>query len=131
MITLYTTTSCSSCRKAKSWLEKNELNYIERNISYDPLTIEEIKSILRMTEEGTDQIISTKSKIFQELNVDLDTLPLQDIYPLLRSHPTMLKRPIIQDEKRLQVGYHEEEIRTFIPRRLRTFSSIEHSAVGE
>ncbi|MBK0009627.1 MULTISPECIES: transcriptional regulator SpxA [Priestia] len=129
MINLYMTTSCTSCRKAKSWFEKNGIDYIERNISKDPLTVDEIKSILRMT-EGTDEIISARSKIFKELNIDLDALPLQELYKLLRNHPTMIKRPIIQDEKKLQVGYQEEEIRAFIPRRLRAFTSRK-SAVGE
>ena len=129
MINLYTTTSCASCRKAKSWFEKNGIDYIERNISKDPLTVDEIKSILRMT-EGTDEIISARSKIFKELNIDLDALPLQELYKLLMNHPTMIKRPIIQDEKKLQVGYQEEEIRAFIPRRLRAFTSRQ-SAVGE
>jgi regulatory protein spx len=130
MVNLYTTPSCTSCRKAKAWLEENQIDYIERNILSEPLTVNEIKSILRMTEEGTDEIISTKSKTFQELNVDLDALPLQELYKLLMNHPTMLRRPIIQDEKRLQVGYNEEEIRSFLPRRLRTFISIEQSALA-
>lgn len=128
MINLYTTTSCASCRKAKSWFEKNGIDYIERNISKDPLTVDEIKSILRMT-EGTDEIISVRSKIFKELNIELDAMPLQELYKLLRNHPTMIKRPIIQDEKKLQVGYQEEEIRAFIPRRLRAFTGRQ-SAVG-
>jgi regulatory protein spx len=84
-----------------------------------------------MTEEGTDEIISTRSKVFQELNTELDVLPLQELYKFLRNHPTVLKRPIIQDERILQVGYQEEEMRVFIPRRLRTFLSIEQSAIGE
>ena len=37
----------------------------------------------------------------------------------------MLRRPIILDEKRLQVGYNEEEIRSFLPRKLRTFLNAE------
>lgn len=43
----------------------------------EPLSISEIKEILRMTEDGTDEIISTRSKIFQKLNVDVESLPLQ------------------------------------------------------
>jgi regulatory protein spx len=130
MINLYTTTSCTSCRKAKSWLEENQIDYIERNISHDPLKEDEIKSILSMTEEGTDEIISTRSKILQKLNIEIDSLSLRELYKLLRTHPTILKRPIIQDEKMLQIGYKEEEIRVFIPRRFRTFTTIEQSAVG-
>ncbi|MEH7164354.1 glutaredoxin domain-containing protein, partial [Priestia megaterium] len=42
MINLYTTTSCVSCRKAKAWLEEHQIDYIERNLSYEPITEDEI-----------------------------------------------------------------------------------------
>ena len=64
-VTLYTSPSCTSCRKAKAWLEEHEIPYTERNIFSEPLNIQEIKQILRMTEDGTDEIISTRSKIYQ------------------------------------------------------------------
>jgi len=125
MVTLYITPSCTSCRKARAWLEEHQIEYVERNIISEPLTEEEIKSILRLTEDGTEEIISTNSKTYQQLNVDIDSLPLKDLYELIIENPTMLRRPIIQDHKRLQVGYNDEEIRRFLPRRLRTFPVIE------
>ncbi|TCN25106.1 transcriptional regulator SpxA [Mesobacillus foraminis] len=129
MVNLYTTPSCTSCRKAKAWLEEHQIDYIERNILADPLTVEEIKSILRLTEDGTEEIISTKSKTFRELNINIDSLPLQELYRLISNNPQMLRRPIIQDEKRLQVGYNEEEIRSFLPRKLRSFMRMESQKV--
>jgi regulatory protein spx len=125
MVTLYSTPSCGSCRKAKAWLEEHHIDYIERNILSNPLTVDEIKSILRLTEEGTSEIISTNSKTFQELNINIESLPLNEFYKLIMEHPKMLRRPIILDEKRLQVGYNDEEIRSFLPRKLRTFLSTE------
>ena len=121
MVTLYTSPSCTSCRKAKLWLEEHEIPYTERNIFSEPLSLEEIKEILRMTEDGTDEIISTRSKTFQKLDVNLDAMPLQDLFKLIKENPGLLRRPIIIDEKRLQVGYNEDEIRRFLPRRVRTF----------
>jgi regulatory protein spx len=121
MVTLYTSPSCTSCRKAKAWLEKNDIPYTERNIFSEALSIKEIKEILRMTEDGTDEIISTRSKTFQKLDVQVETMPLQDLYELIQQNPGLLRRPIIIDEKRLQVGYNEDEIRRFLPRKVRTF----------
>jgi regulatory protein spx len=125
MVTLYTSPSCTSCRKAKAWLEEHSIAYTERNIFSEPLSIEETKEILRMTEDGTDEIISTRSKTFQELNVNLDNLPLQELYELINKNPGLLRRPILIDEKRLQVGYNEDEIRRFLPRKVRTFQLLE------
>ncbi|MDA1475912.1 transcriptional regulator SpxA [Bacillus changyiensis] len=121
MVTLYTSPSCTSCRKARAWLEEHDIPYTERNIFSEPLSIDEIKEILRMTEDGTDEIISTRSKVFQKLNVNLETMPLQELYQLINEHPGLLRRPILIDEKRLQVGYNEDEIRRFLPRKVRTF----------
>ncbi|EIJ81846.1 transcriptional regulator Spx [Bacillus methanolicus PB1] len=121
MVTLYTSPSCTSCRKAKQWLEEHDIPYRERNIFAEPLSIEEIKEILRMTEDGTDEIISTRSKTFQKLDVNLETMPLQELFVLIKNNPGLLRRPIIMDEKRLQVGYNEDEIRRFLPRKVRTY----------
>lgn len=121
MVRLYTSPSCTSCRKARAWLEEHNIEFEERNIFSEPLTIEEVKEVIRMTEDGTDEIISTRSKTFQELNVDLDTMSLQGLYKLISENPGLLRRPILIDEKRLQVGYNEAEIRRFLPRKVRTF----------
>ncbi|MCI3029391.1 MAG: transcriptional regulator SpxA [Desemzia incerta] len=119
MVTLFTSPSCTSCRKARAWLEENDIPYVERNIFSEGLTITEIKSILRMTEDGTEEIISTRSKAFQELNIDLDDMNLQELYDVIQENPGLLRRPIMVDEKRLQVGYNEDEIRRFLPREVR------------
>jgi regulatory protein spx len=125
MVNLYVSSSCTSCRKAKAWLEEHNIEYTERNIINEPLSVEEIKSILRMTENGTEEIISTKSKAYQQLDMEIDSLPLKELYQLIADNPQMLRRPIIMDEKRLQVGYNDEEIRSFLPRKLRTFSFMQ------
>jgi regulatory protein spx len=119
MVTLYTSPSCTSCRKARAWLEENEISYQERNIFKEPLTLEEIKNILRMTEDGTEEIISTRSKLFTELDIKLDDMSLSSLIDLLHNQPALLKRPLIMDEKRMQVGYNEDEIRRFLPHEMR------------
>src|SRR5699024_328569 len=121
MVTLYTSPSCTSCRKAKAWLEEHDISYKERNIFSEQLSLDEIKEILRMTEDGTDEIISTRSKVFQKLDVNLDQLPLKELLELIQKNPGLLRRPIILDDKRLQVGYNEDEYRRFLPRTVRTF----------
>ncbi|QWU45991.1 MULTISPECIES: transcriptional regulator SpxA [Bacillus] len=125
MVILYTTASCASCRKAKAWLEEHQIDYIEKNIVSNSMTADELKSILRLTEEGATEIISTRSKIFQELNINIEALSLNEFYKLIIEHPQMLRRPIMLDEKRLQIGFNEEEIRKFLPRSVRTFLNIE------
>ncbi|BBI27547.1 transcriptional regulator SpxA [Enterococcus faecium] len=119
MLTLYTSPSCTSCRKARAWLQEHQIPFVERNIFSEPLNSSELKAILQMTEDGTEEIISTRSKVFQKLNIDLDDLPLQELLELVQNNPGLLRRPIMIDDKRLQVGFNEDEIRRFLPRDVR------------
>lgn len=119
MVNLYVSPSCTSCRKAKAWLEKNDIPYKERNIFSKPLTKKEILQVLRMTENGTEEIISTRSNTFQQLKINLDDLTIDELLNLIEKNPTLLRRPIIMDDRRLQVGYNEDEIRRFLPRKVR------------
>lgn len=119
MISLYTTPSCTSCRKARAWLTENELPFKERNIFSDPLNSDELMEILSLTKNGTEDIISTRSKVYQKLDIDLEELKLEELLLLIEKYPNLLKRPIILDENKLQVGYNEEDIRKFVPRNLR------------
>ena len=79
MINLYVSPSCTSCRKAKSWLEEHDLDYVEKNIYHDPLTKDEIKEILMLTDEGTGEIISYRSQAYQNLEVDIEDLSIYDL----------------------------------------------------
>ena len=78
-----------------------------------PLTTEELRNILALTENGTDDIIS---KIFQKLNVDVEDLSISALIKLIEENPSLLRRPIILDKKRMQIGFNEDEIRAFLPR---------------
>lgn len=125
MIKLYVSPSCTSCRKAKTWLEEHGLEYEEQNIFHDPLTKEEIKEILMLTDEGTEEIISYRSQTYKSLDVDFDTLSMTELLDLFIEEPSLIRRPIIMDDRRLQVGYNEEEIRMFLPKRVRQLELAE------
>lgn len=131
MVTLYTSPSCTSCRKARAWLEANAIPYKERNAFKEPLTRDEIKNILRMTEDGTEEIISTRSKLFSELDISFDDLSLGELIEMIQKQPALLKRPLIIDEKRIQVGYNEDEIRRFLPHEVRQAELARATALAD
>lgn len=120
-VTIYSQASCSSSRKALKWLKENNIDYKEKRITSHPLTLAEFKEILSMTEDGTDEIIATNSNDFKNLNIDIDQLSIQELYAIIQAHPRMLRSPILVDEKRIQVGYNEMDIRRFIPRKVRAY----------
>lgn len=119
MINLYVAPSSASSRKARKWLQSNNISFNERNIAKDPLNSDEIKELLRLTENGSEDIISTRSNTFNSLHIDLDSLNLSKLINLLVKHPDLIKRPLIFDDKQLQVGFSEENIRSFLPKSVR------------
>ncbi|MFR4967528.1 MAG: transcriptional regulator SpxA [Lactobacillus kalixensis] len=131
MVDLYVSPSCTSCRKAKAWLEKHSIPFRERNIFSEPLTKGEILQILRMTENGTEEIISTRSRAFQQLKINLDDLSIDQLLALVEKNPNLLRRPIIMDDRRLQVGYNEDEIRRFLPRKVRRLELAEVQKIAD
>ncbi len=115
MIKIYTAPSCSSCRKAKDFFKKEEIPFQEKNIFVTDLNDAELKDILTKTENGTEDIISTRSKIIKESGVDVNSMTISELIKFIRENPSVLKRPIMVDETKVQIGYNSEEIRVFIP----------------
>ena len=124
MIVLYTSPGCSSCRKVKQWLKDHDLEYTEKNIFKTLLDKEEIKYLLSRSENGTDDLISRRSKIIQEGKINLDEMSLNDLVDFIQANPSILRRPIILSSKVLQIGYDEEEIDAFIPHELRRLAAL-------
>ena len=124
MIRIYTAPSCASCRKVKAWLKENDIPYVEKNIFSTNLRKEELQELLARSENGTDDIISKRSKVIKEQNVDVEDMTVNELITFIQDNPSVLKRPILLDDRRFQVGYNSEEIRAFMPRDLRKLSEV-------
>ncbi len=116
MIKILVSPSCSSCRKVKKWFEDNKIPFEMVNIFSPSLSEADIREVITKSENGTDDIISRRSKVFQERGLDFDEMTISELIRFVLDNPSVLKRPIIIDDHRVQVGYNAEEIRTFIPR---------------
>lgn len=125
MITIYTSHNSNSSRKAKAWLRKYQIPFVEQNVFVKPPSYQAFKQILARTENGTADIISTRSKAYHQLKAVLDDdLSLRQLYDLVSAHPGLLRRPLLIDERRLQIGYNVDDIRQFLPRKIRRLELI-------
>ena len=115
MVKIYTSPSCSSCRKVKKWFNEQKIPYVEKNIFAATLNEDELKDILVKSENGTEDIISSRSKIVKESGVDLESMTIRELIAFIKENPSVLKRPIMVDDRKIQVGYNPEEITVFIP----------------
>lgn len=125
MIKIYTVSSCTSCKKAKNWLNAHQLSYNEHNLAKESITKEEIMTILEKTENGIASIVSSKNRYAKSLDCDLEELSVSEVIDIITENPRILKSPILIDEKRLQVGYKEDDIRAFLPRAVRNVENAQ------
>ena len=115
MIIFYTSPGCASCRKAKRWLQDNRINFVEKNIFSNLLSESEIKYLLSRCENGTEDIISTRSKAFSSIKGSIDDLSLNELTRFIQRNPSVLKRPIMLSERSMVVGYDDDEITAMVP----------------
>ena len=64
-------------------------------------------------------MLSIRSKAYQGIDFDLETVSFNTILDLLTANQELLRVPILSDELRLQVGYNQDDIRMFIPKEVR------------
>lgn len=87
--------------------------------------------MLRNAENGFEDIISTRSKVFKEKALEPDLMSVKELTNFIIDNPSILKRPIIIADEKMQVGYNDEEIRVFVPKRLREFVMCKELPPGE
>lgn len=115
MIKIYTVDTCSSCKKVKKWFLDEGIPFIEKRLFVVPLKENEIMEMLAKSENGTDDIVSKNSKIIKEGNIDVNNMTTKELVKFIIDNPSILKRPIIVDDNRIQVGFNADEIQSFIP----------------
>ena len=124
MIKLYTSPSCSSCRKVKQYFNKHNIQYEEKNIFTTPISKEDIFKMLVKSENGFEDIISTRSKVFKENDIDLFDMTTHDLIEFIIENPSVLKRPIIVTDYEIQVGYNDDDIELFLPQEIRDLDCV-------
>ncbi|MCF0245583.1 MAG: transcriptional regulator Spx [Ileibacterium sp.] len=129
MVLFYTSPGCASCRKAKRWLEDNHIDFLEKNIFSNLLSENEIKYLMSRCENGTEDIISTRSKAFSNLKENLDDLSTKQLTRFIQQNPSVLKRPILLSKRSMVIGYDDDEITSMIPHERR--KEDEASTVAE
>ncbi len=101
---------CSTCQKAKKWLDQNHIDYIGRDITKDNPSYEELKEWSTKTNQPLNKFFNTSGLKYKELKLK-DKLPLmtdEDKLQLLSSNGKLIKRPLIVDGDNILIGFNEE-----------------------
>ncbi len=102
---------CSTCIKAKKWMEEKGLEYELRDIKTDHPTAEELREWRRKSGLPLKRFFNTSGNLYKELKLK-DRLPDMDEEEqaeLLASDGMLVKRPILVDGEKVLVGFREKE----------------------
>ena len=126
MLTVYTKEKCHSSKRAKQWLKEHRIHYKEKKLNRYRLTKIEFIQILSLTENGTDDILSHHSIMYKQLELEIGNLLLSELRVLIGENPTLLRSPIILNEKILLIGFNSDEMGTLITKKERKTRQRDH-----
>ena len=102
---------CSTCRKAKKYLEENQVDFIDRHIVEDRPTEEELTKWIQMSGLPVKKFFNTSGKLYKEMGLQdkLAQMSQEEQIKLLASDGMLVKRPLIIEDDRILVGFKEAE----------------------
>lgn len=102
---------CTTCKKAKKWLEDNGISYKDRHIKEENPTVNELKEWHRKSGLPLKRFFNTSGNLYKEMQLK-DKLPAmseEEQYELLATDGMLVKRPIIVTEDTVLTGFKESE----------------------
>ena len=102
---------CSTCKRAKAFLDEKGVVYIDRNIKTEPPTYEELKAWYEKSGLPLKRFFNTSGLVYKSLDLK-NRLPnmTEDVQlRLLASDGMLVKRPILVAEDKVLVGFKEQE----------------------
>ena len=101
---------CSTCRKAKKFLDDNNIKYIDRNIVTDNPTKEELKKFLLVSGKDIKTFFNTSGNLYKELHLKdkLANMSLDEKIELLSTDGMLVKRPLFVGENIVLTGFKED-----------------------
>ena len=102
---------CSTCKKAKKWLEKNNIEFIDRNIVEETPTVEELIEWIQKSGKELKKWFNTSGLKYKELNLKdkLVTMSDKEKIELLASDGMLIKRPVLVSDKGIFTGFKEDK----------------------
>ena len=101
---------CSTCRKAKKFLDDNNIKYIDRNIVTDNPTKEELKKFLLVSGKDIKTFFNTSGNLYKELHLKdkLANMSLDEKIELLSTDGMLVKRTLFVGENIVLTGFKED-----------------------
>ena len=102
---------CSTCRKAKKWLDEHNVEYTERHIADEKPTYDELKEWHEKSGLPLKKFFNTSGMLYKEMGLK-DQLPgmsEEEQLKLLATNGMLVKRPLVVGDDFVLTGFREKE----------------------
>ena len=102
---------CSTCQKAKKWLEQNNIEFDDRHIVENNPTKDELRKWIKQSGYDIKRFFNTSGMKYKELNLKekLPNMTDEEKIDILSTDGMLVKRPLIITEDLILVGFREKE----------------------
>lgn len=102
---------CTTCQKAKKWLDDNKISYEERNIKDNNPTYEELAEWYKKSGLSLRKFFNTSGLLYKSMNLKekLPEMSEEEQLKLLATDGMLVKRPILIAKDTVLVGFKESE----------------------
>ena len=100
---------CSTCQKAKRWLDEQGVAYTDRHIVEDNPTADELRTWHEMSGLPLKRFFNTSGMLYREMELSkkLPTLSEEEQYALLATNGMLVKRPLLVTATTVIPGFKE------------------------
>lgn len=102
---------CTTCRKAKKYLEENNIDFVDRHIVEENPSKDELKEWLNKSGLPIKKFFNTSGVLYREMQLKdkVKELSEDELLDILASNGMLVKRPIVVKDNTVLVGFKEEE----------------------
>lgn len=121
MIIIYYSISNNSSKNALKWFKNKKIDVLQKRV--EQISRKDLLHALTLSDNGISELLKQSIKASehsQTLIQKILSLSFEESVELILKHPEVLKLPLIIGEKKINVGYNTENIRTFIPKKHRS-----------
>ena len=113
MLTIYGIKSCDTCRKARKFLDEHNIEHNFHDLREDGLDIQMLE---RWTQRmGWERLLNKQSLTWRKIpEVDRNDMNRDKALAAMIDNPTLIKRPVLETEKFIAVGFSEKRFGDFI-----------------
>lgn len=102
---------CSTCKRAKKWLDEHHIEYTDRDIKLDNPSFEELKDWYGKSGLPLKKFFNTSGLIYRDLGLKdkLENMSENEQLTLLSGDGMLVKRPLVISENAVLIGFKEKE----------------------